>query len=376
MAIMATGTVAADNMKFLVKTIFMLVLIAVPKVNAQYNIYTYYEGIYDDNIFNTSEQISDFVNSFSLGSAYNIESEFNNIQLYYEGNLSLFQSNISKSFNTHRIGLVETHLFSVDENPLNTGINFSFRNNKDEYVVYDFNQISAYINYRYSVSESDYILAGYVFNRNNYKNFSLFSNNEHKFFVSWISNFESRTSLTFNTEYLIKKYFEEYNYPGYLNESSQIKFKANLGQSLSDLTGLNWFITYQKNLSEGSRYLVSDSLVYYEEEIFNDIYSFDGVETGIGFTHFFNDKIQLNLESKYLLRNYTSLPAVGKDGIELSTLREDKQFGLGIGISYDLSELLKGISVSANWNYIKNTSNDFFYKYSNQLISISLDYDF
>lgn len=353
----------------------LFILIISAKANAQFNLYTYYQGVYDDNIFNTSEEISDFINSFSFGSAYNFESDFNNVQLYYEGSLNLFQTTTAKSFNTHRIGLVETHLFSVDDNPLNAGINFSIRNNRDEFEVYDFDQISAYINYRHSVSESDYILPGYIFNRNNYKNFTLFSHNEHRLFLTWISNFKSQTSLTLNAEYLIKQYFEEYNFAGYLNEASQIKLRANIGQSIGDLTGLSGYITYRKNLSDGSRYLISDSLVYYEEEIFNDIYSYDGIETGLGLIHYFGEKLELSLEGKYLIRNYSSLPAVDRTGAELNDMREDKQFGFGVGLTYDLSSLISGFSLSANWNYFKNTSNDYYYKYSNQIISFSLDYD-
>lgn len=345
------------------------------QANAQFNLYTYYQGVYDDNIFNTNNGISDFINSFSFGSAYNFESDFNNVQLYYEGSLNLFQTTTSKSFNTHRIGLVETHLFSVDDNPLNAGINFSIRNNGDEFEVYDFNQLSAYINYRHSVTESDYILPGYIYNRNNYKNFTLFSHNEHRLFLTWISNFETQTSLTFNAEFLIKQYFEQYNFEDYLNEASQLKLRANIGQSIGDLTGLSGFITYRKNFSEGSRYLISDSLVYYEEEIFNDIYSFDGIEAGIGLIHCFSEKFELSLEGKFLVRNYSSLPAVDRTGAELDIMREDKQFGFGVGVSYDLGSFIKGFSLSANWNYFKNTSNDYFYKYSNQIISFSLDYD-
>ncbi|MDP2363216.1 MAG: hypothetical protein Q8M94_05550 [Ignavibacteria bacterium] len=345
-------------------------------VQAQFNLYTYYQGIYDDNIFNNSDQISDLINSFSFGSAYNFESDFNNIQLYYEGSLNYFQTTTSKSFNTHRIGLVETHLFSIDDNPLNAGVNYSFRNNKDEFEVYNFDQISAYINYRQSISETDFILSGYIFNRNNYKNFTLFSHNEHRLFLSWISNFETQTSLTFNAEYLLKQYFEEYDFEGYLNEAAQLKFRTNIGQSLSETTGMNGYIVYRKNLSDGSRYLISDSLVYYEEEIFNDIYSYDGIETGLGLKHYFNKNIELNLEAKYLIRNYSSLPAVDINGAELTAMREDTQFGFGAGIVFDLGGFMNGLSLSAMWNYFKNNSNDYYYKYSNQIISFSLDYDF
>ena len=353
-----------------------LTILLLKSTLAQFNLYTYYQGIYDDNIFNTSEKVSDFINSISFGTAYNFESEFNNVHLYYEGNLNYFQTTTSKSFDSHRIGLVETHLFSIDDNPLNAGINYSFRNNRDEYEVYDFDQISAYVNYRHSISESDFILPGYIFNRNSYKNFTLFSHNEHRLFLTWISNFETQTSLTLNAEYLFKNYSEKYDYEDYLNEASLLKFRVNVGQSIGDLTGLNGYIIYQANLSEGSRYLISDSLIYYEEEIFNDIYSYDGIETGIGFKHYFNENIELSLQARYLIRNYSSLPAVNKSGEELDVMREDKQFGFGAGLGFNLSSIVNGLYLSATWNYYNNNSNDYYYKYSNQIMSISLDYDF
>ena len=362
-------------MKKLFSTAAIFAILLLQTAQAQFNLYTYYQGIYDDNIFNTSDKVSDYINSISFGSAYNFESELNNVQLYYEGSLNYFQTTTSKSFNTHGIGLVETHLFSIDDNPLNAGINYSFRNNKDEFEVYNFDQISAYINYRHSISESDFILPGYIYNRNSYKNFTLFSHNEHRFFINWISNFETETSLTLNAEYLLKQYFEVYDFTGYLNENSQIKLKANVGQSLGDLTGISGYLTYRKNLSDGSRYLISDSLVYYEEEIFNDIYSYDGIETGLGFRHYFNENIELSLDAKYLIRNYSSLPAVNKSGEELSIMREDNQFGFGAGITFDLSPVINGLSFSATWNYFKNNSNDYYYKYSNQMISASLDFE-
>jgi hypothetical protein len=60
----------------------------------------------------------------------------------------------------------------------------------------------------------------------------------------------------------------------------------------------------------------------------------------------------------------------------LSSLRQDKLFGLGAGISVDLSGMINGLSFSAVWNYFKNTSNDNYYKYTNQVLSASLNYGF
>ncbi len=194
--------------------------------------------------------------------------------------------------------------------------------------------------------------------------------------MTWISNFETKTSLTLNAEYNLKQYFEQYNFEGYLNQASQLKFLMNIGQSLGENTGVSGYVVVRKNLSDGSRYLLSDSLIYYEEEIFNDIYSYDGIETGLGFKHLFNESIELNLEAKYLMRNYSSLPAADINGVELTSFREDKLLGFGVGVDFDMSGIMDGLSFSAAWNYFKNTSNDYYYKYSNQVISASFNYGF
>jgi hypothetical protein len=90
----------------------------------------------------------------------------------------------------------------------------------------------------------------------------------------------------------------------------------------------------------------------------------------------YNESIELNLELKYLMRNYSSLPAADINGAELSSLREDKLLGFGVGLDFDISNIVNGLSFSAAWNYFKNTSNDYFYKYTNQVISASFNYGF
>lgn len=361
-------------MKIKLGTLVFSMLLSAQSLNAQFNLYTDYQGIYDDNIFNNYQQISDFINNFSFGSAYNFESDYNNVQLYYEGSLNYFRELKSKSFNSHRIGIVETHLFAEDDNPLNAGINYSFRNNKDEFEVFNVEQISAYANYRQSVGESNFILSGYIFNKNIYPNFNLFSHIEHKLFLTWSSSFQTKTSVALNAEINLKNYLEQYDFEEYLNKASQIKIMLNIGQSIEEGTGIRLYGLVRKNLNDGSRYLLSDSLIYYEEEIFNDIYSYEGIETGVSLKHFFNSSVELDLEAKYLIRNFSSLHAADIFGTELSNLRKDKLAGIGAALIINLSSLVNGLTFSTNWNYFHNASNDAYYKYTNQIISVSINY--
>lgn len=342
----------------------------------QFNIYSDYQLIYDDNIFNNYLNTDDYINSLSLGSAYNFESEFNNFQIYYEGVFGDFTKNKIKSFNSHKVGIVNTHLFGDDYNPLNVGINYTLRNNRDDFTIYDFRQLSAYANYRHTIEETNFLISGYIFYRNEYPNFNVFSNYEHKAFIKWISNFESLTSVMVSTEFNYKKYFEQYNFNGYANDGSFLRLHLNIGQSLGENTGANLFASYRKNLSEKSRYVISDSLIFYEEEIFNDLYAFNSFEVGIGFTQIIDENIKLSSELKYSPKYFTSLYSADEFGNELDALREDKQISFGIGIEYQLTKILEGLGISATFNFIKNNSNDFYYDYSNQIYSVSIGYGF
>ncbi|AFH47973.1 Hypothetical protein IALB_0261 [Ignavibacterium album JCM 16511] len=351
-------------------------LILTSEIYPQFNFYSAYQIIYDDNIYNNYLNSSDLINNLQLGSAYNFESEVNNLQFYYEGVFGDYKTNKIKSFNSHKIGFVNTHLFSEDFNPLNAGINYTFRNNRDEFELYDFRQLSAYINYRQSIKETNFLLSGYIFQRNEYTNFSVFSNYEHKAFIKWISNFESQTSLMLSSEFDYKSYFDKYNFEGYANEGSFIKLHLNIGQSFSENTGGNIFLIYRKNLTDKSRYVVNDSLIYYEEEIFNDLYAFDSFDAGIGFTKIIGDEVKVSSEIRYSGRFFNSLFATDLFGTELTDLRKDDQISFGIGVEYDLEKLINGLILSATFNYIRNKSNDFYYDYSNQIFSISVDYGF
>ena len=342
----------------------------------QFNIYSDYQLIYDDNIYNNYLNTADYINSLSFGGAYNFESEFNNFQIYYEGVLGDYTTNKFKSFNTHKLGIVNTHLFGEDYNPLNVGINYTIKNNRDDFTIYDFRQLSAYANYRHTIEETNFLIGGYIFYRNEYPNFNVFSNYEQKAFIKWISNFESLISVMFSTELNYKTYFEQYNFNGYANDGSFVRLHLNIGQSLGENTGANLFASYRKNLSEKSRYVISDSLIFYEEEIFNDLYAFNSFEVGFGFTQIIDENIKLSSELKYSPKYFTSLYSADEFGNELEALREDKQVSFGIGIEYQLTKILEGLGISATFNFIKNNSNDFYYDYSNQIYSVSIGYGF
>ena len=357
--------------KYYTPLLIIFISIFSGNIYPQLSLSTKIDNYYDDNIYNNSYKMSDYINSFSLSTSYDFESEINNLQLYYINNLSYFQKNIFKSSNSHKFGIVNTLFISDAENPLNIGVNYSFRKNRDDYKLFDFNQLSGYANYRHFFNDRDFLLFGYLFNKNTYTNLSMFSFYENKGFIKYSSTFDTKTTLMIGTEAYFKNYVEKINELDNANNSSQISAYLNLAQSLSDNTGIAGYIFYRNNMENGTRYLYSDSLIYYEEEIFNDIYSHEGYEAGISLTQIVVPSILARLEISYDEKNFSNLPAATIDGYELSVNRKDNQFSFGFELQFNLHNLINGLTLTGTYNYISNNSNDEFYHYDNQIFMVT-----
>jgi len=345
-------------------------------LNAQFYFIADVEGYYDDNIFNNYLGESDFINAFSAEVGYDFETEQNNFEIYYTGFFNRYYKYTDKSITIHRIGAVNTYLFSEYDNPLNIGINYAVRINKEDYYIYDFNQISAYANYMHSISGSNKIQIGAIGNRINYENFSLFSHYQLKAFLRSVNSFQSRTSLTVAAEIDQKIYIEKMQSQGLADEVLQTKLFLQLGQGITDHFGLSAYAFLRNNISGGNRYFYNVDYIYYEEELFNDIYSNEGIEAGLNLSYLFLPNILGKISGRYEIRNYTDLPAADEEGNDLNELRKDDQFSAGASIEFGLSEILSGLYLSVNYNYIKNISNDYYYDYTNQIYAIILGFDF
>ena len=228
----------------------------------------------------------------------------------------------------------------------------------------------------HSISESNKIQLGVIGNRIDYENFSLFSHYQLKAFLRSINSFESRTSITAAAEIDQKIYIEKMESEGLADEVLQAKLYLQIGQGITDDLGLSAYAFLRNNLSGGNRYFNTVDYIYYEEELFNDIYSNEGIETGLTFSYLFLPNILGKVSGRYEIRNYTDLPAADQEGNELDELRQDNQYSAGASLEFGLSEILSGLYLSLNYNYIKNISNDYYYDYNNQIYAITLGFDF
>ena len=61
---------------------------------------------------------------------------------------------------------------------------------------------------------------------------------------------------------------------------------------------------------------------------------------------------------------------------ELDEFRKDNQFSFGAAFEIGLGEMLSGLYLSLNYNYFKNSSNDYYYNYQNNLFAVTLGFGF
>jgi hypothetical protein len=364
------------NRKIIFLSAFLLTFSLLKEANAQLTFELNTNNYYDDNIYNNYYKVDDFVNGITFGSGYDINGGNNNFQIYYMGNYNYFQKNILKSNYTNKIGIVNTTLFSENGNPLNLGANLILRKNRSYFSIYDFNQLSFYANYNHSFVEGNYLLFVYFFSKNDYYNLSLFSHYENKIFTRATFSFETKTTLMLGSELNFKSYLQKYDESSMTNKNSQLALYLNLSQSLSENTGVALYTLGRINLQKGTRFTGDENFIYYEEELLNSIYSSESMEYGLSFTQIINDYLSFNSEIIYRTRNFSSLPAADSEGNSLDFMRNDEEFAAGIGLEYNLGNLMEGLVLIINYNHIKNKSNDFFYDYNNEMFLVGFGWGY
>lgn len=359
----------------IIKTFFCASVVFINQTFAQFSFYTDVNSYFDDNVFNNYLAESDFIHNLSLGSAFDVETETNNLSFYYDGNFSFYNENVSKSSDLHKAGIVNTY-FVNDENPLNIGVNYSFRKYREDYDIYNWNSFSAYANYRHFTAENDFILIGYIFNRNKYDNLDIFSYNEHRGLLKLQLAFETKTTLLFSGEAGYKDYVQQFNQSNFTNNILQVSSYVRVAQSLGENTGMSVFAGISNNFKDGTRYLSNNDYYYFEEELLNDQYSSDGFEGGVKITQMVTPILILSGFANYAQRNYQNLPAADLYGNELNESRKDNRFNYGLKLEVSMGAILPGLFGNVSWNNIHNNSNDQFYDYNNQIFAAGLEFGF
>ncbi|MBA4311931.1 MAG: hypothetical protein C0417_04810 [Chlorobiaceae bacterium] len=378
----------------LFQTITVLFTLAVVTSSglSQWSLQTGLSGKYDDNINNNYLQMKDKITSLSLTGSYTWETDNSATEMFYSGSLNYYSTTIDRTFHYHSIGIDYNHLYGEEQDTyLNLGASYSTRINRNDYTLYDHNQLNLFGTIKFPISERFAGMSGYSFTYLNMKEVPDFNYIEHAAFFQLKSFLPTRTTIILQTDLGYKMYTtpnidttstgssgrwgdknssSTSSYPGV----TQLIGMMRIGQAIVDGTGLSLSGQYILNLQSESRYILSYDGIVSGDDIFDDQYSYEGPSANITLTQLLPAQVVLKLTAGIQNRNYLLRPAYDLIGTEIADKRVDTRKNIFLSTEKNFEDL--GISLGLSYEYLQNSSNDEYFKYSNNIFGISLMYQY
>jgi len=338
----------------------------------------------DDNSFNNSLQISDRITELSLQTGYDWETEQSNLGLSYSCVANVFALVPSRTFLEHSAGLSYARLFGEEETTLLTvGGDYSLRDNRDEYTVYDHTQWSLHVNLRHYLSETSSLRFGYLLRSVAFVELPDFDYREHALFAQAGWTFPGRTSLIIQGDLDFKEYLSVNadtgsglvsgsGYRGGRESASapgvtQLIGTLKIGQGITDMTGLSLMCQYQVSLQKDSRYLTFSDGTLTDDELFDDHYGYEGPLGSVMLTQLLPADIRVRLSGTLQRRRYSDRPAYDLAGFQVDAQREDNRSVYSLSVEKSFDTL--GLRLTVAYDRIVNSSNDAYYDYSNDVVA-------
>ena len=104
---------------------------------------------------------------------------------------------------------------------------------------------------------------------------------------------------------------------------TQLTGMARIGQSIFEGTGLSLTSRYQWNIQKQTRYLSSSSGVISDDELFDDHYGYEGLQTSLMLTQVVSESMLLRVSGGLQNRLYSSLAAYDLEGNQVADQRVD-----------------------------------------------------
>ncbi len=369
-----------------------------------------YGTVLDGNAYRNYENISDVIYQPQLSLFYNYSFENGNVRFFYNGSVFLFDEFTTRRYFFHNIGVTGTWR-SYESAPLMLwGIQGSRRFNQDEYVYYNYELIQGYVNFRFDKNTTNDWVMGTQLKYRNYKELPEFSFLESAAFIRSSFFLKTRTTIITNIQAGYKEFIEPVESYEYIEEMDlgqsgrgkgkgkggnasgqgevhdrtvqvesegssvfQLFGSLRIAQSLAAKTGMALEAAMQRNPSGGVRVLSGqDSGYETNDELYDDSYSYDMEEISLELTQILPWSIRLKLGSSYTVKKYDR-PVYDPEGNILEgTQRKDTVPVLWAYFEKTLriKGFARSLLVFLNYLYLNNESNDEYYSYSNQIISL------
>ena len=348
---------------------------------------------YDNNAYGSYAEEADYITRVNLYLAHRGQGERSQIEYYYLGNGSIFAQSGTRSFTTHRLGVVYFRQIGEGRNRLFASGSFSFRKDRSYYDVYDYIGGQGAVNGKWYIQRTVMLRLGYRLRLRNYWNLDQYSYAEHDLSTRVSKFLPTRTTLRAEIGYGYKNHrnstqktagfgtFQQgrrrtpivITEPGVPDEG-QFVLAFQAAQSLAANTGLS--LWYQRRLNAPSERdgLYGEDLGYSDDEgLFDDRYDYDGYEWSARLTQQLPGRSRLVFEGGYETRRYDRRLAlnVWNQAIASGAFRSDRTtFG---SVFFEMP-LATRVDAGIWYVYERNRSNDLYYDYSGRhSFSINLE---
>jgi hypothetical protein len=367
-------------------------LLVLPTVAlAQLNMELEAESGYTSNAFNNYTQAADYYTSLSVQANYDHISEDSGWRGFYSGSIDAFKQYQDRTYQMHGLGITHFRQWGEKGHRWQSGLTVQKRLHSEEYRWYELQQLTAYTNFKWLVSESLYLYAGLNLLFRDYSLLKAFSYEQQNLFtrLSWFS--ASGTSVSVEANVLVKNYLHSASTSGPAElpdlitvgngGSRQMVAGIRVAQSLSPSLGVSMAVTQRHNFNNSLRYLGSAEGYYYsDEELFDDIYGYHGIDVSPSVKKLFNHGISLSLGATWQHKQYDNRMAAQYDGslYEDGRLRDDQRslMWLGVEKKWTLHPALTPLVLSLRYTQIQNRSNDPYYTYNTGWIGMSMSQAF
>ncbi len=378
-------------MKVFILFFSMLLLLPAVPAQAQFGISFQTYGGYASNVFANYRQLPDYYNALTAALCHDWIDSSSGLRLSYQGDMTLFDEYSYRNFHTHELGIKVYKYTNSTGNRLNAGVDIAKRLYNEDYRWYEYDQVYAYSNIKVILLHQLYGYAGGDFRVRKYSLLVPFSYRQSTWFLRLSRFFDTGTSVILEGNYFLKTYLNNNTvsllpafpelYTSGNGNNRQIAASLRLAQSIDSRTGVNAEILVRRTLNNSVRYLgTGDGLVYSDDDIFDDPYSYDSEQLNISLKRKFGWNIRMSTGLVFMDKHYTERLALDLNGYAFadSRLRHDKRSL--IWISFDKSfryiRALQPIILTVDLAWMQNFSNDPYYDYQKSYFSVGLSQRF
>jgi hypothetical protein len=374
------------------KTIILLFLSGILAANAlaQFTVETNFGMMLDDNIDNNYLRIADRNAFGSIKAGYGLSSDQTETVLSYTGGMNYYSQIIDRSFYTHQLNFnYERKFGEEDASTFTANTGFSARMDRGGYTIYDHQIYNGKLQLQHFFTET---LKGewtYTFNYVRFSELPAFNYTEHILSTEGAAYFSTKTTLIARANIGMKIYSSA-NYDsttanrgmgrGKNNSSqsspsvTQLIGMLRVGQSIFENTGLSLTAQYQLNIQKESRYLISEYGNISDDALFDDHYGYEGLQLSAMLTQVISSDVRVRLVGNWQNKLYSNLAAYDLRDNLISSQRNDTRTTASLQFTKEFESL--GFTLNAAYDYIVNASNDSFYHYTNNALSIGLSVPF